>query len=68
MVRFVPGLNSNGIISATRVKSKWLVKGGNKSFEWIAEMRPFVAQQLVSNLGSQAGAVALEQFEWLRKQ
>ena len=65
MLEFEPAASDN--IEAVREGDIWVFKNGGICFEWIADMKDFLAQKLCDQLSGRQGSIGLEEYEWLRR-
>ena len=60
------GPNPDRIV-AVKDNENWMFVAGEGRFEWIADIRDFLAQRLCEQLSGRQGSVGLDEYEWLRR-
>lgn len=68
MIHFEPSTESGGMVEATFADDKWIFEDGEASYEWVADMKDFLAQKICDQVSGRQGAVGLDEYEWLRRQ
>ena len=65
MLEFEPA--ASDYIESVKEDGVWVFKYGGLCFEWIADMKDFLAQKLCDQLSGRQGSIGLEEYEWLRR-
>ena len=65
MLEFKPA--TSDYIEAVQEGDIWVFKNSGICFEWVADMKDFLAQKLCDQLSGRQGSVGLEEYEWLRR-
>ncbi len=67
MLKFEPAAAASDCIEAVRENEVWVFKNSEQCFEWVADMKDFLAQKLCDLLSGRQGSIGLEEYEWLRR-
>lgn len=67
IVNFNPSTSNGDYIEAVQEDDIWIFYSTRTKYEWIADMKDFLAQKICDQLSGRQGSVGLEEFEWLRR-
>ncbi len=67
MLNFDPADSSGDYIEAVLEGDTWIFKSEEMRYEWIADMKDFLAQKICDQLSGRQGVVGLDEYEWLRR-
>jgi len=67
MISFDPSTSEGDFVEAEQAEEKWLFKDGGTTYEWISDMKDFLAQKICDQLSGRQGTIGLDEYEWLRR-
>ena len=67
MLTFDPDASSGDYIEAVRENEIWIFESNGKRYEWIADMKDFLAQKVCDQLSGRQCSVGIDEYEWLRR-
>ena len=67
MLIFDPTASTGNHIAAVRENNNWIFECGGTRYEWIADMKDFLAQKICDQLSGRQGSIGLDEYEWLRR-
>ena len=67
MVCFDPNSSDGDYIEAEWIDERWIFGKNGTTYEWIADMKDFLAQKICDQLSGRQGTVGLDEYEWLRR-
>ena len=68
IISFDPANSPGDVIEAIKDGDKWVFNDGDQTYEWIADLKDFLAQKICDQVSGRQGTVGLDEYEWLRRQ